>query len=496
MKTFLAKTVTAAAVCTLIFVSSASAGASKMFARYGRHVESSEAGPFSVKAKQLPDQNALAKAEQLQAFKYPRYRLIDLGTLGGPNASQISPGVTLNNRGEMIAMAGTAVPEWFPDFPLQDGFIWHAILSDRSGVVTDLGALGGYHSLPFWISKNGLITGVSQNGLVDELVGIPQMRAVLWDKAHRIIDLGTLGGNTSFGSSVNNRGQVTGAAANNLPENPDVTAFFNAGLPAAQQIHAFLHDRGAMRDLGTLGGNNSTGVLINEPGEVAGFSATDSVIHDATGLPTIHPFLWRAGQMLDLGTLGGSLAIPGSIANGYGFHSMNERGDIAGTSTLAGDEDRHAFIYTGGMMLDIGTLGGNLSDAIAINNKGQVVGRARTTDLPNSHHPFLWEKGQITDLGVAAPCTRGTALSINDHGQVVGGFGGCSDDPEQIAFFRALYWQKGSPIVDLNELITPASNIVVDEATAINDRGEIVGAGILPDGSSRAVLLVPIPPGH
>jgi hypothetical protein len=47
--------------------------------------------------------------------------------------------------------------------------------------------------------------------------------------------------------------------------------------------------------------------------------------------------------------------------------------------------------------------------------------------------------------------------------------------------------------VDLNELITPPSNIVVDEATAINDRGEIAGGGILPDGSTRAVLLVPIP---
>jgi probable HAF family extracellular repeat protein len=318
------------------------------------------------------------------------------------------------------------------------------------------------------------------------------MRAVLWDKAHRILDLGTLGGNTSFGQSVNNRGQVTGAAANTLPESPDITWFFNAGLPAAQQIHAFSYEREVMRDLGTLGGNNSSGACINEPGEIAGFSATDNAIHDSTALPTIHPFLWRKGQMLDLGTLGGSLAVPGSIANGTGFHSLNEHGDIAGTSLLAGDEDRHAFIHTGGRMIDIGTLGGNQSDALAINNKGQVIGRARTTNLPNSHHPFLWEKGQITDLGVA-PCTRGTAISINEHGQVVGGFGGCSDDQDQIGFFRAFYWQEGSPIVDLNELITPPSDILVDEATAINDRGEIVGSGILPDGSTRAVLLVPIP---
>jgi hypothetical protein len=151
MKKPLASIVTVTAVCTLIFVSDVLADPGQLFARYSRHVESSEGRALGGKTKQ--QQIALAKTGQLQAFKYTRYKLVDLGTLGGPNASQISPGVTLNDRGEMIAMAGTATPEWFPDFPLQDGFIWHAILSDSSGVDTDLGALGGYHSLPFWIRK-------------------------------------------------------------------------------------------------------------------------------------------------------------------------------------------------------------------------------------------------------------------------------------------------------------------------------------------------------
>ncbi len=99
----------------------------------------------------------------------------------------------------------------------------------------------------------------------------------------------------------------------------------------------------------------------------------------------------------------------------------------------------------------------------------------------------------MTDLGVAAPCQRGSAISINSGGQIVGGFGGCTADPNDRYYFRGFYWEKGKPIVEINTLVAPSSEINVDEASFINDRGEIVGIGILPDGSTRAVLLVPVP---
>ena len=143
-------------------------------------------------------------------------------------------------------------------------------------------------------------------------------------------------------------------------------------------------------------------------------------------------------------------------------------------------------------MTDLGSLGGNATDAYAINNNDQVVGRSRTTNAPGSHHPFLWENGQMTDLGVAATCTRGTAHMINSRGEVVGGFGDCAPDPDDRAVFRGFYWQKGKPIVDVNTLIAPGSNIWVDDIAFINDKGQMLGSGVLPDGSTRAVLLVPI----
>ena len=116
--------------------------------------------------------------------------------------------------------------------------------------------------------------------------------------------------------------------------------------------------------------------------------------------------------------------------------------------------------------------------------------------MPRSYHPFLWENGQMIDLGVAAPCSRGGALTINSRGEIAGGFGGCGPDPGDRTFNRGFLWQKGKPIVDVNTLITPGSEIWVDEISFINDTGMMVGAGILPDGSSRAVLLVPTHPGR
>jgi hypothetical protein len=74
---------------------------------------------------------------------YPRYRSIDLGTPGGPNASQVDPAVTHNDRGDVIAMASTATPDPDP-FTLQDDLIWHVILSDATDIVRDLGALQAY----------------------------------------------------------------------------------------------------------------------------------------------------------------------------------------------------------------------------------------------------------------------------------------------------------------------------------------------------------------
>jgi probable HAF family extracellular repeat protein len=427
---------------------------------------------------------------------YPRYRLVDLGTLGGDNAFTVLPAVTLNNRGENIAQASTDILDPYP-FTIQDEFIWHGILRQPGGVVSDLGALAGVaQSLPVWISGNGFIAGMSENGLLDDTVDFPQLRPVFWDRARNPHDLGTFGGNTGFANAVNNRGQVAGYATNTIPEDPDVASFMNGFLPAGQQVRAFVWNGGSLRDLGTLGGNDAAAQAINECGDVGGLSYTDTEINDTTGLPTVHPFVWRNGTMHDLGSLGGTLSIPGSFAFGPFGKFLNNRGDLAGTSTLPGDETWHAFVWTGNQMIEIGTFGGDNSEAFFISDNGQVLGRAEVSLVPFVRHAFLWKNGRMIDLGAPAPCTRSSALGMNAAGQIVGDTGACTDDPNDPYYFSTFYVEKGKPAVDLNELITPASDIHLDDAGYINDRGEISGGGFAPDGSLHAVLLVPIPPIH
>lgn len=424
---------------------------------------------------------------------YPRYRLIDLGTLGGDNSFTVLPAVTLNNRGENIAQASTGLPDPFPDSGFtDDATIWHAVLTNANGVVRDLGSLNGNQSLPTWISENGLIAGFGANGLFDDLGGFPQLRAFLWDKQRVLHDLGTLGGNTSQSNSVNNNGTVVGFATNNTPENPDVASFFNGFLPAAQQVRAFVWEHGTMRDLGTLGGNDASAVAINENGTIAGYSSTDTIVNDTTGLPTVHPFFWKNRRMRDLGSLGGTLAVTGSFAFAPFGHIANEQGQVVGTSMLDGDENFHGFVWDKDHMVDLPPMGGNNSECFFISDKGEVLGRGEVSLVPYVRHGFLWEKGRMTDLGAAAPCTRSSPLSMNSGGQIVGDMGACADSPSDPLWFSAFYQEKGKPPVDIHTLITPPSPIHLEDMGYINDQGEISGGGFDPDGRMHAVLLVPI----
>ncbi len=139
-----------------------------------------------------------AAAREAALASYPHFRLVDLGTLGGPNAYTVFPAVMLNNRGENIAQASTDILDPYP-FTFADDLIWHGIYKAPNGMVSDLGALTSVaQSLPVWISGNGFIVGTSENGLLDDTADFPQLRPVRWDLAHNLVDLGTFGGNTGW----------------------------------------------------------------------------------------------------------------------------------------------------------------------------------------------------------------------------------------------------------------------------------------------------------
>jgi probable HAF family extracellular repeat protein len=421
------------------------------------------------------------------AQEHHHYKLIVLGTLGGPNDQGSESGTgnyLINNRGMVTGSADTLVPDPFPAACFFGDCLVAHVFRWQDGVLTDLRALApGVSSGVSQINAAGWIAGQSQNGLIDPLTGVPETRAVLW-KDDQIIDLGTLGGNESVATTLNNAGQVVGAGSNTIL---DPFSLFGIGT----QTRAFLWQNGAMQDLGTLGGPDAAALAVNASGQVAGFSYTDATPTPVTGLPTTHPFLWENGTMIDLGTLGGTFGGPSAnLPGGDSEVFLNNRGQVVGASTLAGDLIYHPFLWDHGILTDLGTLGGDNGEPSWINDGGEVVGAA---DLPGGapHHGFLWRNGVMTDLGAFA--STSFAESINARGQIVGRSRiGAVTNPVQHAFL----WENGGPMIDLNTLIPANLGVLLGDACCINDRGEIAGVGFLPNGDTPAFLLIPCDENH
>ena len=451
--------------------------------------------------------------------KHHHYKLIDIGTFGGPESFVIPTAAIgspnpVNIRGIAVGGAGTPTSLNTNSNPIVCGgvegvvpFVNHAFEAKESGDMTDLGSLAGDGdcSVAPSINKRGNISGSSENGVVDPVLGLNELRAVVW-KAGIINDLGTLGGNHSMAAGINNRGQVVGFALNSTSDPNSIFYFQIFGSSDGAQTRAVVWDKdNGIHDLGTLGGDDAWGDFVNERGQVAGFSYTTSRPNPATGLPTTHPFLWQDGKgMTDLGTLGGTSA-GSEIINMQG--ALNNLGHVVGGSLLSGDQDYHPFFWRAGKrMEDLGTLGGKCGTAAGINDADQVVGRADVSgpcgplaralsaaqnmtmrgsgtvdsmvnsdpSKNNVSHAFLWQPGmrKLKDLGTVKGDTDSFATAINKAGQVVGlsAKGTC-------CIQHAFLWEDGGPMVDLNTLIPPKSSLSLNWAYAINDRGEIAGVG-------------------
>ncbi len=420
--------------------------------------------------------------------KHHHYKAIDVGTFGGPNSSFVLPSPTgrvLSNNGTAVGGADTSTPDplclyFNSDCYVSNGFKW------QDGFTTKLDALPGVNNnaFAFWVSDSGLVAGESENG-IDPLTGGPALEAIIWGKDGFMNELGTFGGNDSFSSAVNSLGEVDGVALNTIPD-PYGSVFF---MPGATQSRAFRWTQSqGLQDLGTLGGPDSGAFLINENGQISGWSFTNSTVNSTTGFPTLDPFFWENGKMLDMGTLGGVL--------GRSF-ALNNRGQVAGFSDLAGDQSCHPFLWdkTGGMK-DLGTLGGDSGQAYFVNDAGEVVGSANLAgafgcDNGAQNHAFLWRNGVMTDLGAPDGDTCSGAAAINSKGQIVGGGDDCNSGLQ-----HAFLSEDGGPAVALDTLIPPKLGLQLTDAVYINDSGEIAALGTISNGDIRAFVLIPCDENH
>ena len=158
--------------------------------------------------------------------QHSRYKLIDLGTFGGPNSYFNFVGSrSLNNQG--MATGGADTPTSVnPSFCLNDCFLAHTFLR-QNGTLADLGGLPGVsasQSLPNDINAEGVVAGIAFTGEVDPVIDFPEFNAVIW-KNGKIIDLGTFGGTFSYANAINNQDQAVGFALNTTPASFDFGDF-------------------------------------------------------------------------------------------------------------------------------------------------------------------------------------------------------------------------------------------------------------------------------
>jgi len=416
----------------------------------------------------------LLEAQQPTPASQPpqHYRLVDLGTLGGSNSGNNGGGRQINKRGVVTGWAETTQRDAIFDQPSFHAFKWH------DGVMLDLGTLtgGADSSYADAINSEGAVAG--WNDALDPTYGAGFV-ATLWKASGEIVNLGSFGGPFSLADDINDRGQVVGGAETT---EPDGFTFFGdfLGLPSPTQYHAALWQGGAIKDLGTLGGPGSFAMDINSVGEIAGFSYTNAVPNRSTGHPTLAPFLWRNGRMINLGTLGG--------VEGWA-NAVNDAGQVVGGSRIRRGGPMHAFLWDKGSMRELAVAGEYSSDSVGtlINGAGDVVIETNGQNQWQRH--YLWQRGVVTYLaplpGFGGPSW---ANEMNSKGQIVGQV----VDPFFIANPRAVLWDNRRPVIDLNAFVPPGSDVVLDEAMGINDLGEIVSTGLLPNGDHHVFLLIPV----
>ena len=215
-----------------------------------------------------------------------------------------------------------------------------------------------------------------------------------------------------------------------------------------------------MTNLGALLGIAGSGANgINNSGGVAGY------FDPFWPYGGRHAFLYSGGILSDLGTLGGDTSEA---------YAINDGGQVVGNAKMigyGGDQHPHAFLYSGGTMIDLQAFNNTINAyAYGINNSGQIVGQDATGG-------FLYSGGTVTDF---SPLSGGSSVAygINNSGQVVGyaGFGG--------GYSQAFLYSGGN-MNDLGNLGGGSSS-----ANAINNSGQVVGSSAISGGTSHAFLYI------
>lgn len=165
----------------------------------------------------------------------------------------------------------------------------------------------------------------------------------------------------------------------------------------------------------------------------------------------------------------------GIVAQGDSIaYDMNAQGQVAAVTT---DEqgNQHAVFFEHGVSTEIGTLGGNDSEARHINESGEIIGSANQKD--GSWRAYLYRREHGMQM-------LGTLGGTNSHGTALNNAGaavGFADTANRE--WHAFLFQPGSALIDLGTL-----GGKISYANGINYRGQVVGAATLPSGYRHAFV--------
>ncbi len=348
----------------------------------------------------------------------------------------------------------------------------------------------------------GTVVSLALSGLIAVPAAVPAAAATATTTAaYTMTDLGSVGYGVSLGFAINGGGEVVGRSY--LAQAQPATGCPPRHVCVTHPAVPFSSTAGTMTNLGTLGATLTKNTVCSYPdcfGEALAINRTG----DIAGLSDGQAFLVHNGKMSSLG--------PGRATG------INDAGQIVGSTSCC-----HAFVISGGVrttlpdLSNYGCCPGGISGASGINNNGQIVGGS--DNAQGYGHAVLWQNGTITDLGTLAdpqiaPFAQSTATAINNLGQITGtaqtnsyasrGFlysnGTMTDigsiSPEAIndhgviVGYGALIYS-GGIIQNLNNLIPAGSGFTLDDATAINNNGQIVANGYNAQGQEHAFLLTP-----
>jgi probable HAF family extracellular repeat protein len=383
---------------------------------------------------------------------------VSFSVVSGP-ATLIGNVVTLTGTGSVTIRASQVGDLTYAAAPAVDQTFTVAPQPTRGPAeyrVTDLGTLSGEQSTASGINQDGVVVGtvITSSGY---------FRAARWtDDGAGNRDLGALDIYGSLAVAINDRGEIAGASYKSLGNATPARAARYDGL-------------GGVTDLGTLGGSTSEVSAINNGVTTATLVGTAQMAGDA---------VYRAVRFgtpnFDLGTLDGR-AESSSYAAG-----INDSGIIVGYGSTATSPSRAIrFSGTGSGNFDLGALGGNISDANAINNAGHIVGEAQRSDGEVHATRFSGTGVDADNIDLGTLGGQSTAFAINEAGKIVGSSGIPDSLPN--AFIYA-----GGVISNLNAKIGSAPGWVLLEARGINDAGQIAATGRNSQGKTHALLLTPI----